>query len=104
MPMAKLLTSRAFDPETTSLLGAAFDKAWQTVQTSGSPLAAKKHAAATREILAKNILAAGHRGEREMNRLVEEALAFLIICKKTSARVTDTGGNEAHVRAVELHP
>jgi hypothetical protein len=34
MPMAKLLTSRAFDPETTSLLGAAFDKAWQTVQTS----------------------------------------------------------------------
>jgi hypothetical protein len=39
-----------------------------------------------------------------MNRLVEEALAFLIICKKTSARVTDTGGNEAHVRAVELHP
>ena len=33
MPMAKLLSSRAFDPETTSLLGAAFDKAWQTVQT-----------------------------------------------------------------------
>ena len=81
MPMAKLLTSRAFDPETTSLLGAAFDKAWQTVQTSGSPLAAEKHAAATREILAKKILAAGHRGERNMNRLVEEALALLIICK-----------------------
>src|SRR6188508_2766142 len=56
MPMAKLLTSRAFDPETTSLLGAAFDRAWQTVQTSGSPLAAEKHAAATREILAKKIL------------------------------------------------
>ena len=32
MPMAKLLSSRAFDPETTSLLGSAFDKAWQTVQ------------------------------------------------------------------------
>ena len=104
MPMAKLLTSRAFDPETTSLLGAAFDKAWQTVQTSGSPLAAEKHAAATREILAKKILAAGHRGERNMNRLVEEALALLIICKDTSARCTRTGGNEAHLRAVELHP
>jgi hypothetical protein len=65
MPMAKLLTSRAFDPETTSLLGAAFDKAWQTVQTSGSPLAEEKRAAATREILAKKILAAGHRGERD---------------------------------------
>jgi len=91
MPMAKLLTSRAFDPETTSLLGAAFDRAWQTVQTSGSPLAAEKHAAATREILAKKILAAGHRGERNMNRLVEEALALLIICKNTSARRTSTG-------------
>jgi hypothetical protein len=104
MPMAKLLTGRAFDPETTSLLGAAFDKAWQTVQTSGSPLAETKHAAATREILAKNILAAGHRGERDMNRLVEEALALLIISKDTSARGTDTDGNEAHVRAVERHP
>jgi hypothetical protein len=71
MPMAKLLTSRAFDPETTSLLGAAFDKAWQTVQTSGSPLADEKHTAATREILAKNILAAGDRGERDMKRLVD---------------------------------
>ena len=104
MPMAKLLTSRAFDPETTSLLGAAFDRAWQTVQTSGSPLAAEKHAAATREILAKKILAAGHRGERDVNRLVEEALVFLIICKDISARRTSTGGNEAHLRAVELHP
>ena len=99
MPMAKLLTSRAFDPETTSLLGAAFDKAWETVQTSGSP-AAEKHAAATREILAKKILAAGHRGERNMDRLVEEALALLIICKDISARRTSTGGNEAHLRAV----
>jgi hypothetical protein len=80
MPMAKLLTSRAFDPETTSLLGAAFDKAWQTVQTSGSPLAAEKHAAATREILAKKILA------------------------DTSARGTGMGGNEAHLGAVERHP
>jgi hypothetical protein len=104
MPMAKLLTSRAFDPETTSLLGAAFDKAWQTVQTSGSPLSEEKRAAATREILAKKILAAGHRGERDVNRLVEEALALLIICKNTSARRTSTGGNEAHLAAVEGTP
>jgi len=39
-----------------------------------------------------------------VNRLVEEALALLIICKDTSARRTSTGGNEAHIRAVELHP
>ena len=73
MPMAKLLSRRAFDPETTSLLGAAFDKAWQTVRTSGAD---EKHAAATREILAKNILAAGHRGDRDIDQLVEEALAL----------------------------
>ena len=101
MPMAKLLTNRAFDPETTSLLGAAFDKAWQTVQTSGSPLAAEKHAAATREILAKKILAAGHRGDRDINQLVEEALALLIISHDTSAR--GTGANDADASAVERH-
>ena len=101
MPMAKLLTSRAFDPETTSLLGAAFDKAWQTVQTSGSPLAAEKHAAATREILAKKILAAGHRGDRDINQLVEEALALLIISNDTSAR--GTGAYDADASAVERH-
>jgi hypothetical protein len=64
MPMAKLLTTRAFDPETTSLLGA----------------------------------------ERDMNRLVEEALALLIVSKDTSARGTGMGGNEAHLGAVERHP
>src|SRR6185369_10446529 len=62
--------------------GPLFDKAWQTVQTSGSPLADEKHAAATREILAKNILAAGHRGDRDIHQLVEEALALLIILQR----------------------
>ena len=76
------LATRAFDSETTSMLGAAFDRAWQIVQTSGSPLAEENHAAATKEILAKKILAAAHRGERNTTRLVEEALAFLIASKK----------------------
>jgi len=98
MPMAKLLSRRAFDPETTSLLGAAFDKAWQTVRTSGAD---EKHAAATREILAENILAAGHRGDRDINQLVEEALALLIISNDTSAR--GTGASDADASAVEPH-
>jgi hypothetical protein len=100
IPMAKFLTSRAFDPETTSLLGAAFEQAWQTVQTSGSPLADEKQAAATRELLAKNILAVGHRGDREINQLVEEALALLI---NTSARGADMRANDADASAVERH-
>jgi hypothetical protein len=52
--------------------------------------------------LAKKILAAGHRGERNMNRLVEEALA-LIVSKDTSARGTSTAGNGAYLAAVEGH-
>jgi hypothetical protein len=100
MPMAKLLTSRAFDPETTSSLGAAFDKAWQTVQTSGSPLADEKHAAATRELLAKNILAACHRDDRDIKQLVEEALALLI---NTSTRGADMRAYDADASAVERH-
>jgi hypothetical protein len=42
------------------------------VQTSGSPLADEKHAAAPRERLAKNIIAAGHRSDRDINKLVKE--------------------------------
>jgi hypothetical protein len=101
MPMAKLLSSRALDPETTSLLGAAFDKAWQTVQTSGSPLADEKQADATRELLAKSILAAGHRGDRDINQLVEEALALLI---NTSARGADMRANDADASVVDRQP
>ena len=101
MPMAKLLSSRAFDPETTSVLGAAFDKAWQTVQTSGSPLADEKHAAATREILAKNILAAGHRGRQRHPPTGRGSPRSLIISNDTSAR--GTGANDADASAVERH-
>ncbi len=87
MPM--VLTGRAFDPETTSLLGAAFDEAWQTVKTSGSPLADERHAASTREILAKRILVAGHQGERDINLLIEEALTFLTATNEGSAQHAD---------------
>jgi len=51
--------------------------------------------------LAKNILAAGHRGDKDINQLVEEALALLIISNDTSAR--GTGANDADASAVERH-
>ena len=34
MPMTKPLTAGSFDPETTSLLATAFEKAWQTILAS----------------------------------------------------------------------
>src|SRR5262249_7695583 len=38
MPMNLLLANKAFDTETTQLLGSAFDAAWETVKASNGPL------------------------------------------------------------------
>jgi len=47
------------------------------VQKSGSPLADEVQAAITRERLAKRIIELGQKGERNHQRLVEDALADL---------------------------
>ena len=77
MPIDKLLASAAFEPDTVALLASAFDTAWEAVKKSGSPLAAEDQAAATREALARRIIEAGKKGERDMQRLVDDALAHL---------------------------
>ena len=50
--MVALLSNAAFDSETTQLLGAAFEAAWEKVKTSGSALAQESQATLTRELLA----------------------------------------------------
>ena len=77
MPIAALLKNAAFDPETVALLSAAFDPAWNTVEKSGSPLATGGQAPLTRERLAKRIIEMGQKGERDRQRLVNDALAHL---------------------------
>jgi hypothetical protein len=77
MPIARL-TNAAFDEETTRLLGAAFDAAWDTVKASGSPLADPLCADLTREQLAACIIELGRAGERNPVRLVEQALSWLV--------------------------
>jgi hypothetical protein len=77
MPMVSLLSDAAFDSETTQLLGAAFEAAWEDVKTSGSALAEGAEAALTRELLAKRIIEIAKRGERNLDRLVENALDHL---------------------------
>jgi hypothetical protein len=67
----------AFDPETTSLLIAAFEKAWETVLRSGSSLAAVEHASATRELLAKYVIDRVQAGERDLKKLIDDAVAHL---------------------------
>lgn len=77
MPIDKLLTNTAFDPDTITLLASAFDTAWDTVKKSGNPLAVDDQAASTRERLAKRIIEMGKEGERDPQRLADGALAHL---------------------------
>jgi len=74
MTLHVLLADTAFDSETTRLLGATFDAAWARLQASGSPLVDDRNAAATREALAKCIIAMVQQGERSPDRLVAKGL------------------------------
>jgi hypothetical protein len=77
MSIGSFLENSAFDPDTIAILAAAFETAWDTVRKSGSPLAADDQAASTRERLAKRIVAMAQQGERDRQRLVDDALAHV---------------------------
>jgi hypothetical protein len=78
MSILKLLGKHTFDVDTTIILASAFDAAWLSLQTSGSPFAADDRAFQTRDILAQRIIEIAQRGERDKRRLVEEALARFV--------------------------
>src|SRR5262245_52005330 len=84
MRMVALLSNAAFDSETTELLGAAFEAAWEKLNTSGSALAEGSEAALTRELLAKRIIELAKRGERNPDRLVENALDYVVRSRAAS--------------------
>jgi hypothetical protein len=75
MSILKLLGKHSFDLDTTKILASAFDTAWLTLQKSGSALAGDDRAAATRDLLAQRLVEIAERGERDRQRLVDEALA-----------------------------
>lgn len=75
---ADLPPSRSnFDPNTTSLLISAFEGAWAAVLKSGSPLASPEQAAETREFLARYIIDHVEAGERDPQKLIDDALVSL---------------------------
>jgi len=78
MSILKLLGKHTFDVDTTIILASAFDAAWLSLQTSGSPFAADDRASRTRDLLAQRIIEIALRGERDKRRLVEEALAQFV--------------------------
>ena len=60
----------AFDTEAVAILCAAFDKAKDSLHDSGQP-------ALVEEVIAQRIIACAKRGERNPDRLCEEALSGL---------------------------
>jgi hypothetical protein len=76
MVIVALLQQAAFDAETVQLLTAAFDRAWERVNAS-DPNADKFAAEARRILLAKYIIELGRRGEKDLDTLVDAAVAHL---------------------------
>jgi hypothetical protein len=77
VPIGALLQEAAFDPETTRILTTAFDKAWDKFKSSGHALAGDACAPSTRALLAKRIIETAQRGERNIDRLVEDGMTYL---------------------------
>jgi hypothetical protein len=77
--MHSLLTEYrgAFNPDEIRTLVAAFDKAWESVQTSGAIFETDAAAEIARAILAKHIIEAAKQGERDQRRLRDGALLAL---------------------------
>jgi hypothetical protein len=67
-----------FDSATCSALGLAFDSAWQQLLVRGTHLASSPYADVTREALAMHIIDLAKRGERDVNRLRDDAVAFVL--------------------------
>ena len=76
MPISPFGRDAAFDSETTALLGAAFEAAWDRAKADRR-FADEAHAAAIRDLLARHIIEMGRRGERDHGRLVQGALDYL---------------------------
>jgi hypothetical protein len=77
MSIIPLLTQSAFDPETIKSLVSAFEHAWDKVKKSGSEFASPRYERAAQEIIAKRIIEMAQRGEREPNKLAEDAVDHL---------------------------
>jgi len=66
--------SSAFDSETAGFLGQAFEAAWTRVRLPRSAAADRSRVERLRELLAKQVIEIGRRGERHHDRLVQSAL------------------------------
>jgi hypothetical protein len=86
----KRFANGVFYPEEVDILTAAFDDAWAKLQASRTPFT---NASAAREILAKQIIMAAKRGERNTRYLSQDALLTAAIGVKS--RRPDVSGIDA---------
>jgi hypothetical protein len=70
----KRFANGVFYPEEVAILTAGFDDAWAKLQASRAPFAEEAYASAAREILAKRIIMAAQRGERNPKHLAQDSL------------------------------
>jgi hypothetical protein len=77
MAIVPLLTQSAFEPEVIDVLAAAFESAWATIEKSGSSLASPRYKRVAQEILAKRIIETAQGGERDRQRLSDDAVTYL---------------------------
>jgi hypothetical protein len=75
--LAKHAPAGAFDADEVKTLTAAFDQAWKTVEDSGVCFASDAHRNATGELLAMRIIDMAQLGERDPDRLRQDALLYL---------------------------
>jgi hypothetical protein len=78
MPIDPSLEQSAFEPEATAAMGEAFDAACKGLRDVGK-------ADLVRELVAKRIIAAAHRGELDPIRLRTAALSWIIVTPMSSA-------------------
>jgi len=67
----------AFDSDTISILSGALDDAWQVVEANKPAFKVDGNADGARQTLAKHIVDMAKQGERDRQRLIEDALARL---------------------------
>ena len=75
MSILKLIGQQSFDIATTMTLASAFDTAWLTLQKAGGEVVTDQKAGATRDLLARRLVALAAGGERNFQALVDGALA-----------------------------
>jgi hypothetical protein len=69
---------KSFDPDATHAMGVAFDSAWQVLEASGNIFNSHFTADWARKTIATRIINMALRGERDPDRLSDDALAYLV--------------------------